>query len=100
MLNAAAAAIAWLAQKGVVYTDLRGPNVVVDASGDPWLVGFDDCLAIDESVGTLAAYKKHLAASPDEQREATLAARLTAGALPAVKGALEAAFTSAAGGSA
>ena len=76
MLNAAAAAIAWLAQKGVVYTDLRGPNVVVDASGDPWLVGFDDCLAIDESVGTLAAYEKHLAASPGAQREATFAARL------------------------
>ena len=95
MLNAAAAAIAWLAQKGVVYTDLRGPNVVVDASGDPWLVGFDDCLAIDESVGTLAAYKKHLAASPNARRPLPCAS-----GFPAVKGAVEAAFTSAAGGSA
>ena len=97
VLDAVAASIVWLARKGVVYVDLRGPNVVIDAGGDPWLVDFDDCLAVCESVDTLASFTRHLAASPGADRKATFASRLAGGFLPAVKDALTAAFAAAAG---
>jgi Ser/Thr protein kinase RdoA (MazF antagonist) len=95
VLDAVAASIVWLARKGVVYVDLRGPNVVIDAGGDPWLVDFDDCLAVRESVDTLASFTRHLAASPGADRKATFASRLAGGFLPAVKDALTAAFAAA-----
>ena len=92
VLAAAAAAVAWLAQQGVVYTDLRGPNVLIDDAGAPWLVDFDDCLAVGKSVGTLSGYMEHLAASPGADNANTFACRLDGGFLPAVTRALAAAF--------
>ena len=97
LLTAVAASVVWLARQGVVYTDLRGPNVLVDNdSGAPWLVDFDDCLAVGQSVTTLVEYKAHLAASPGAGAPNTFAGRLVGGALPAVADALEAAFVAAA----
>ena len=96
VLAAAAASIVWLARKGVVYVDLRGPNVLLDREGHAWLVDFDDCLVVDEPVTTLVAYTGVLAA----QRSAPLAgeesnsfaARFVGGCLPDVRHALESAF--------
>lgn len=94
VLDAVAAAIAWLARGGVVYTDLRGPNVLVSGGGGGvTLVDFDDCLVADAPVLTLAAFKAALApAGLDDGGCDTFAGRLRAGDLPDVDAALEAAF--------
>jgi len=92
LISACAASVVWLARQGVVYTDLRGPNVLIDASGAPWLVDFDDCLAVGKGVDTLDDYMRHLAASPGAKDANTFAGRLGGGFLPAVKSALATAF--------
>ena len=96
VLDAVAASIVWLARKGVVYVDLRGPNVLLDADGRAWLVDFDDCLDVGGSCDTLRAYEDHLAASAGADAMASFAARLCGGFLPAVRQALAAAFEEAA----
>jgi len=96
VLDAVAASIVWLARKGVVYVDLRGPNVLLDAGGNPWLVDFDDCLDVGGSCDTLSAYEGHLAASAGADAMASFSARLRAGFLPAARQALAAAFEAAA----
>ena len=95
VLAAAAASIVWLARKGVVYVDLRGPNVLLDGEGHAWLVDFDDCLAVDEPVTTLAAYTDVLAArraAPAAVESNSFAARFVGGHLPDVQLALKSAF--------
>ena len=96
LLAAVAASVVWLARQGVVYTDLRGPNVMIDSDGAPWLVDFDDCLAVRDSVTTLPEYQAHLAASPGAAARNSFAARLGGGLLRAVEAALDAAFAEAA----
>ena len=95
LLSAVAASVVWLAQQRVVYTDLRGPNVLIDRDGAPWLLDFDDALAVSESVTTLVEYKAHLAASPGAVAPNSFASRLGGGLLRAVEVALEAAFAEA-----
>ena len=56
--------------------------MLVDDSGYPWLVDFDDCLAVGKSVDTLDAYVEHLAASPGADRMATFASRLAGAPCP------------------
>jgi hypothetical protein len=92
LLAAIAASVVWLAQQGVVYTDLRGPNVLIDEAGAPWLVDFDDCVAVGESIVTLDDYMSHLAASPGAGISNTFADQFGRGALPYVTQALMAAF--------
>ena len=99
VLTAVAASIVWLARKGVVYVDLRGPNVLLDGDGEKahaWLVDFDDCVAVDEPVSTLAAYAGVLAAQldalPAAERSDSFAARFVDGSLPDVWRALESQF--------
>ena len=96
VLDAVAASIVWLARKGVVYVDLRGPNVLLDADGRAWLVDFDDCLDVGGSCDTLRAYEDHLAASAGADAMTSFAARLCGGFLPAARQALAAAFEAAA----
>ena len=96
VLDAVAASIVWLARKGVVYVDLRGPNVLLDADGRAWLVDFDDCLDVGRSCDTLRAYEDHLAASAGADAMTSFAARLCGGFLPAARQALAAAFEAAA----
>ena len=53
--QAVAEAVAWLALRRVLYTDLRGPNVLVAAprvAGAPvaCLVDYDDCVVVSEPV--------------------------------------------------
>ena len=91
LLDGIAAAIAWLAARRLVYTDLRGPNVLVNEEGGH-LVDFDDCLATPAPVTTLAAYKAALAATPYAAAHGTFAAHLAAGALSDFEAALTAAF--------
>jgi hypothetical protein len=67
--------------------------VLVDGSGAAWLVDFDDCLDVGESVATVSGFKRHLFASPGADRANTFASRLAGGLLPEVECALAAAFS-------
>ena len=53
---AVAGAIAWLARHGLLYVDLREPNVRVlddgSSGGDVRLVDYDDCIPVDEPPAT------------------------------------------------
>jgi hypothetical protein len=69
---AVAEGIVWLAGHNIVYTDVRGPNVLVEAAGGAGggdapppvgavhLVDYDDCLFVDEPVRTFDAFMKVL----------------------------------------
>ena len=95
VLAAVAASVVWLARQGVVYTDLRGPNVLLDDAGNPWLVDFDDCRAVGTSVDTVDDYMRYLAEIPGADATTTFASQLVGGFLPAVTAALAAAFDTA-----
>jgi len=82
VMHAAARGVAWLARHRLVYTDLRGPNVLKSplaaaaadgagiaaggaaagagaaAAGVPaaWLIDYDDCVVTDRPVETLEGY--------------------------------------------
>ena len=90
LLDAAAAAVAWLAARGVLYVDLRGPNVVISGS-EVWLVDFDDCVALDEPAATLDAFRSALVKS-GAAAAGDWASELDRGALPDVEAALANAF--------
>ena len=85
ILTAVADALAWLAfHARILYTDLRGPNVLAPAALIPapapasvaaaaaavaapppnalaWLVDYDDCIVLGGPVGSVDAFKKALA---------------------------------------
>jgi hypothetical protein len=95
VLASLARSIAWLAARRLVYTDLRGPNVLLqEPTGEPWLVDFDDAAVAAEPVLSLAGYKRVLGSSPQAgaQQQHTFAARLAAGEEGAFEAALEQAF--------
>jgi hypothetical protein len=96
LLPPLARAIAWLARQRLVYTDLRGPNVVVDGEGAPWLVDFDDCALAPAPVTTLEGYLEAVAASPGAQGAGCFAASLAGGLEAELVGALREAFAEAA----
>jgi hypothetical protein len=83
IVAAVATAVAWLAAHRVLYTDLRGPNVLVlaaegaeggvgavgaaaaagggaRAAASAWLVDYDDCVVVAEPVRTTAAFRAAL----------------------------------------
>ena len=93
LLDAAAAAVAWLARRGLLYTDLRGPNVVV-AGNEAWLVDFDDCVVLAEPVCGVGAFRAALVATGAAAAGAWASA-LVRDALPSVNAALAAAFAAA-----
>ena len=99
VLDTVAASIAWLAHNGLVYIDVRGPNVLLDGDGHATLIDFDDCIAVDEPVTTLAAYTGVLAAYADAWRAdnphtlaSTFAELFVLGKFADVQNALAAAF--------
>ncbi len=96
LLPPLARAIAWLARQRLVYTDLRGPNVIVDAAGDPWLVDFDDCVLTPAPVTTLEGYLQAVSESPGAQGVGVFAASLGGGLEVDLEGALREAFAEAA----
>jgi hypothetical protein len=96
LLDAVAATVAWLARRRLVYTDLRGPNVLVDAEGAPWLVDFDDCMAVPQAVETVGGFRAVLAATAGAAVGGTFATRYCAGGLSEVEEAMAAAFEAAA----
>ena len=114
VLERVAAGVAWLAARGLLYTDLRGPNVLIAprASGggggggaeaaageepeieiEVLLVDYDDCLVLGAPARSVADFRAALvssgaaAAGPD-----CFAARYAGGACPDVEDALERAF--------
>lgn len=50
VVDAVAAAVAWLARRGLLYVDLRAPNVRVGSAGagSAWLVDYDDMVLLEE----------------------------------------------------
>ena len=90
-----AEAVAWLAARGVLYTDLRGPNVLLqEEEGVAALCDFDDCLVVVEGgVRTLAAFKAALGAwAREEGLMSGFAVSFAGGAFPQLEAKLEAAF--------
>jgi hypothetical protein len=51
-----AEAIAWLARHGLLYTDLRAPNVRISPSGDVVLVDYDDLVICDPPLAAGAPF--------------------------------------------
>jgi hypothetical protein len=96
LLSTVATAVAWLACQGVVYTDVRAPNVIVDGAGKGWLVDFDDCIVVPAPVTSLEGYRAAVLASPAASQMNTFAARLGCGKELALEKALESAFSEAA----
>jgi hypothetical protein len=101
VLAAVAEAVAWLAARGLLYTDVRGPNVlVVGGGGGARLVDYDDCVVLRTPVHSAQAYREALSAVEAARAELrhlcvappTFAARLAAGGLPRFESALELAF--------
>ena len=108
VLRAIAEAVAWLAAHAILYTDLRGPNVLIDevgsgGRGDGWrvrLVDYDDCIVVRTPVCSAAAFRAAMAvveAARAERRGLTVAppnfaARLARGDFAALEGALDEAF--------
>ena len=98
--DAVAQAVAWLAvQHGVVYTDIRGPNVLLQPgeSGAPLvrLVDYDDCETVEPgAVATVEAYERCLANCPAAEQADTFAAVFCARAdrMQHLRHALERAF--------
>ena len=95
VLCGAAATLAWLAAQGILYCDLRGPNVIVDAAGAAWVIDFDDCEVVPP-VSSEGAFAAALLSTWGASQEGTFAARYCAGALPEVRRALLGAFGEAA----
>jgi len=92
VLQGIAQALAWLAVRGVVYTDLRGPNVLLEAA-QPQLVDFDDCVVVEGGVRSVAGYKAALAAfAAEEGLLAGFAVSCSSGCFPDLELALGAAF--------
>jgi hypothetical protein len=91
VLDAAAAAVAWLAARALLYVDLRGPNVLVGPAGDVWLVDYDDCVALDAPVRDARAFRAALIET-DAAAAGGWAGELVRGALPDVDAALARAF--------
>ena len=96
LLSTVATAVAWLACQGVVYTDVRAPNVMVDGAGKGWLVDFDDCLVVPAPVTSLECYRAAVMASPAASQLNTFAASLGSGKESALEEALKSAFSEAA----
>ena len=90
VLDAAADALAWLASRGVLYVDLRGPNVLL-AGEAVWLVDFDDCVVLGAPARDVGAFLRALSAC-GATAEADFAGALARGALPDVAAALDGAF--------
>ena len=100
--------MAWLAAHAILYTDLRGPNVLIDevgsgGGGDGWrvrLVDYDDCIVVRTPVCSAAAFRAAMTvveAARAERRGLTVAppnfaARLARGDFAAFEGALDEAF--------
>jgi hypothetical protein len=79
-----AAAVAWLARHGLLYVDLRAPNVRIDERGRVRLVDYDDCVVLGAPATDAAALRAALRA-----RDAKWAGDDTPDALPDVVDALE-----------
>jgi len=78
--DAVADAVAWLAvHHGVVYTDVRGPNVLLQPGENgallARLVDYDDCETVEPgAVATVEAYERCLANCPAAAQDDTFAA--------------------------
>ena len=102
VVKAVAEAVAWLALRRVLYTDVRGPNVLVPAVGAgevpvPRLVDYDDCVVTAEPVRCIAGFRDALrevvtARSARRSQFGGFAARFLAGQCGTFSAALAEAF--------
>eukprot|EP00170_Pyropia_yezoensis_P003516 contig_14670_g3526 len=64
-VRAIASAVVWLARRGLIYYDLREPNILIDSSGYWHLIDYDDMVVVEPgSIKTVADMYKVL---EDEQ---------------------------------
>ena len=88
VLDAVAEAVAWLAARCLLYTDLRGPNVMVRVSGSSggggaggggsglpaaWLVDYDDCVVVEKPLGSAEEVRRALAHVEEARRGPSVA---------------------------
>jgi len=67
--RAIATAVVWLARRGLIYYDLREPNILVDSDGCWRLIDYDDMVVVDPgSVNTVADMEKVLETEQQRQR--------------------------------
>ena len=107
VVAAVATALAWLAAHRIIYTDVRGPNVLVRAAEDAeghtsvWLVDYDDCVVIAAPVRDTATFRAALLRvaeqraarrAPNHVGVAGFAERFAGGQFPALEAALDIAF--------
>ena len=78
-----AAAVAWLARRGLLYVDLRAPNVRIGDDGSVRLVDYDDCVVLGAPLADAEALRSAL-----RERNAPWAAD-SPGAFPSVMAALD-----------
>ena len=84
-----AAAVAWLARHGLLYVDLRGPNVRIDERGRVHLIDYDDCVVLGAPAADVVALHDALRA----HNAKWAAGDDVLGALPGVVDALEDAWS-------
>ena len=99
VLRVVAETVAWLAARCVLYTDVRGPNVLV-GEGGVRVVDYDDCVVVGEPVRDVAGFRDAVgcvevaraARRGDTVAPPTFAERLARGNFPRFEAALAAAF--------
>jgi hypothetical protein len=99
VLRSVAEAVAWLAARRELYTDVRGPNVLVGAGGAR-LVDYDDCVVVGEPVCDAAGFRDAVGRVEDARAARrgvtvappTFAERLLCRDFPRFEAALDAAF--------
>lgn len=86
-----AEAVAWLAfELGVIYTDIRGPNVI-NHNGHARLVDYDDCIVVEsKTVTSIEAFKHVLDSIPRSSAilQPTFADQFLQGAFPTLENAI------------
>ena len=106
VLERVAAGVAWLAERRLLYTDVRGPNVLVAARGGSaaaddgckvLIVDYDDCAVLWGPVSSAAEYRTALATTGAVAAgRDCFAARFASGDFPDVEAALDRAFAASA----
>jgi hypothetical protein len=103
VLRGVADAVAWLAAHRIIYTDIRGPNVLRTPSGGVYLIDYDDCELAEAPVTTYDGYldelRRHVHGDGGVAGTArTLTAPTVDPSFATLVGALQAAFTRSAAG--
>lgn len=88
LLRAVVKAIVWLATElGILYTDLRGPNVLKGSNGGVRLVDYDDCIVVPG--GQVTSFAAFMDALPQGDPRYVFVENLRHGQYPVLQRALQ-----------